>query len=139
MKMIWSWYPNLGFEPRYGADIAFGAFAIANYLSYHENTFRVRSELDLVRHGIQTLWADDSFNLRTRYNIARELFKNSGMDFRDGWYSIADAELGKAEKILSLLLEELKPLVIAQELKIVVLVVTLAVIAVYLLKRPHVR
>ncbi len=32
MKMLWSWWPDLGFEPRYGADAARGYFDMANYL-----------------------------------------------------------------------------------------------------------
>ncbi|HEY4674006.1 MAG TPA: hypothetical protein VIH03_07560, partial [Nitrososphaerales archaeon] len=32
MKMMWSWWPDLGFEPRYGGDVARGYFDMANYL-----------------------------------------------------------------------------------------------------------
>jgi len=143
MKMIWSWWPNPGFEPRYGADIAFGAFAIANFLSYRENVSRVRSELKLIQHEIHTLSPDTSLNLELRYNIAQELFKNCESDFEDGWYSIATAKLDKVQKIINLLLEQAKPLMTIHELMILnqIAAVTIAtlvtVLAAYMLRRRH--
>jgi hypothetical protein len=143
MKMIWSWWPNLGFEPRYGADIAFGAFSIANFLSYRENVSRVRSELELMRHEIHTLGADDSLNFKLSYNNAQELFKNCRIDFEDGWYSIAAAKLGKVEKIINLSLEQAKPLMAIHELTTLnqiaaVTIATLAIISTaYILRRRH--
>ncbi len=142
MKMIWSWWPNLGFEPRYGADIAFGAFSIANFLSYRENVSRVRSELEQMHHAIHMLGADDSLNFKL-YNNAQELFKNCRNDFRDGWYSIAAAKLGRVERIINLFLEQTKPLMTIHELITLnqITTVTIAAIVIistaYILRRRH--
>ena len=143
MKMIWSWWPNIGFEPRYGADIAFGAFSIANFLSYRENVSRVRSELALMQHEIHTLGADDSLNFKLSYKNAQEIFKNCRIDFEDGWYSIAAAKLGKVEKIINLSLEQAKPLMTMHELTTLnqiaaLTIATLAIISTaYILRRRH--
>lgn len=122
MKMIWSWYPSLGFEPRYGADIAFGSFGIANFLTYRENTAHVRHELNHAKQMIQTLWGPSSVHLRIRYKIAEMNLEEAQQSFRDGWFSVAAVKLNKADQIANSLMNHLEDLIVTQDLAFVTFV-----------------
>ena len=140
--MIWSWWPNVGFEPRYGGDIAAGAFRIANFLAYTAKLSITKSALETVHQGIRIL--EDSPNATLMYNDAAELLKNCTTDFEEGWYSIAVAKLNKAHRIIERLTIETKPFETIQRLKslnqietgaIVTLAIILASIMAHWLRR----
>jgi hypothetical protein len=117
MKMIWSWWPNAGFEPRYGGDVAFGAFAIANFLAYTENISAARSKLALLQQQIQAIAPEAPSSLTLQYIGAKQLLENCTTDFEDAWYSIATAKLRNVERITNSLLTELISLGAIADLK----------------------
>jgi hypothetical protein len=96
MKMVWSWWPSIGFEPRYGGDIAFGAFATDGYLTFNA-TFR---------RAMQTLAEIDELtgyntnllpgNATATYDQARMLVAAAAQNFKLGWYSLARAQADDA-------------------------------------------
>jgi hypothetical protein len=49
MKMTWSWWPDLGFEPRYGGDVARGYFDMANYLEASDLTQTTAEERSSIK------------------------------------------------------------------------------------------
>jgi hypothetical protein len=96
MKMVWSWWPTIGFEPRYGGDIAFGAFATDGYLSFNA-TFRRASQIlteinDLTRNNTKSLPG----NITAMYNQASTLIAAAAKNFNLGWYSLARAQADDA-------------------------------------------
>jgi hypothetical protein len=133
MKMIWSWWPNVGFEPRYGGDVAAGAFAIANFLAYGENMSAIKSELETIQQRIRTLGPEDSPKVMLTYANELELLKNCTIDFEDGWYSIAVAKLNQAEKIIEQLTAELKTLSSIQSLKSLNQIETASIVALFMI------
>ncbi len=96
MKMVWSWWPNVGFEPRYGGDIAFGAFAIANFLTFKNKLDQTQTFLREVEQltGNETIWLPRS--IAESYNQAQALIKGALGNFNEGWYSIAVAQVSDA-------------------------------------------
>ena len=96
MKMVWRWWPNIGFEPRYGGDIAFGAFATDGYLTFN-TTFRratqTLAEIDLLTRNNTNLL---SRNTTTIYDQARTLAAAAAQNFNLGWYSLARAQANDA-------------------------------------------
>jgi hypothetical protein len=92
MKMLWSWWPNLGFEPRYGGDIAFGAFATDGYMTFN-GTFRTTLQI-LV--DINNLTGNNTAslpeNVTAMYNEANTYVKAAAESFRLGWYPLAKAQ-----------------------------------------------
>ena len=98
MKMIWSWWPSVGFEPRYGGDIAFGQFSIANYMKYNEDVASTRSlleELSQLTMNTQTL----PHNLTLSIAADQELLDQAVQNYQDGWYPIATAKLEQASSL----------------------------------------
>jgi hypothetical protein len=143
MKMIWSWWPSIGFEPRYGGDIALGEFAIASYVKYNEQIAGTRILLQklvqLTKNG-----QDLPENLTLSIAENQKLLEDAVKDFNDGWFSIASAKLDHAsslvhnlEEALGLFTETMKYKLLQQQLLISFVVVSalLAVTNVYWLKR----
>jgi hypothetical protein len=141
MKMVWSWWPSVGFEPRYGGDIAFGAFAIGNYLTF---TDKLQS-LQTILSEIEKLTSDQPLglpeNITASYNQAKQLVKEAERNFSDGWYSTAVAEINKATALAQ---DEVKQLnIVAPFLQtsriilegLVVTIVVLAVVDAYLYRK----
>ena len=98
MKMIWSWWPNIGFEPRYGGDIAFGQFSIANYMEYNDAVNLTRTLLhDLSQLANNTQSLPHSLTL----SIAKdeELLEQATQNYNDGWFPIAAAKLEQATSL----------------------------------------
>ena len=99
MKMIWSWWPNLGFEPRYGGDIAFGAFSIGNYLTFKEELDNLKPVLNEISEltSDQTLGLPENFT--TSYHQAEQIVATAELDFNTSWYTAAIAELREASTL----------------------------------------
>jgi len=139
MKMAWSWWPSLGFEPRYGGDIAFGAFAIGNYL-----TFKARLQsLQPILMEIEQLSSDQTLglpaNVTASYNRAKQLMSEAESNFNESWYSAAVAELTDASALAQGVVRELGILVpilqmnrtIIETMTIALLVLTIADVYLY--------
>ena len=107
MKMVWSWWPNLGFEPRYGGDIAYGAFAIGNYLTFDEKLQSLQANL----MEIERLTSDQTLglpkNITTSYQQAKQLASDAERNFNESWYSAAMAEVSEASALAQETLKEL--------------------------------
>jgi hypothetical protein len=91
MKMIWSQWPDLAFEPRYGGDIAFGAFSVAGYQEYYNITAQTQSLLNQINQlaaGGMTLPENASIS----YGRAQSFVNDSEHEFQDGWYALAAAK-----------------------------------------------
>jgi protein-S-isoprenylcysteine O-methyltransferase Ste14 len=104
MKMIWSWWPNVGFEPRYGGDIAFGAFAIDGYLAFNttiDTATQVLREIDTLT-GNSTRALPE--NASTSYNQAATLTATAAQAFSDGWFAIARAQANDAIRLANIAL-----------------------------------
>lgn len=129
MKMVWSWWPDIGFEPRYGGDIAFGAFAIGNYLTFVNKIKTVQSILNSIKQMIdeQTLWLPS--NVTISYNHARELVVESTRNFDEGWYSVAVAKINEASSVAQETLKDLAFLVPVLRTAQTILVVALIAVA----------
>ena len=96
MKMIWSWWPDLGFEPRYGGDIAFGAYATDGYLSFNatfDNTNQILNEIENLAES-NAAWLPQ--NVTASRSQALELMTDANESFSSGWYSIANAQAKEA-------------------------------------------
>jgi len=106
MKMIWSWWPSLGFEPRYGADVAFGMFAMANFLGYEHEIITAKAKFAYVSNAVYALGENRPHLLRM-YHRAQLLFSSAARDFRDGWYAVALFKLRKAESLTNWILPRL--------------------------------
>jgi hypothetical protein len=111
MKMVWSWWPNLGFEPRYGGDIAFGAFTIGNYLTFDEKFQSLQANL----MEIERLTSDQTLglpkNITTSYQQAKQLASDAERNFNESWYSAAMAKVGDASALAQETIKELGILV----------------------------
>jgi hypothetical protein len=132
MKMIWSWWPNIGFEPRYGGDIAFGAFATDGYMTFNA-TFR-RTLLTLAE--IDSLTGNNTSSLpentTATYNEASAFAKAASEDFRLGWYTLAKAQAldaaVRAETVLNYI-QLTMPLRQANQILVVIATFTLGAFA----------
>jgi len=96
MKMIWSWWPTVGFEPRYGGDIAFGAFGIDGYLRFNatlHNAEQTLSEIDELTGNNTKLLPKNSTAMQDQ---ARTLIATANQNFNLGWYSLALAQADDA-------------------------------------------
>jgi len=111
MKMVWSWWPDLGFEPRYGGDIAFGAFTIGNYLTFDEKFQSLQANLT----EIERLTSDQTLglpnNITTAYQQAKQLANDAERNFNESWYSAAMADVGDASALAQETIRELGILV----------------------------
>ena len=116
MKMIWSWWPSIGFEPRYGGDIAFGQFSIANYLRYNESIEESRTLIhDLSQEANSTSTLPR--NLTISIAEDEQLLKEAIQDYNDGWFPIANAKLEQASKLARNLTDIVSPLTEAARLE----------------------
>lgn len=129
MKMIWARWPDVGFEPRYGGDIAFGEYAIANYLAYQDKLRAAQSDI----HEIEELTNNQTSylptNVTTSYLFARALLNDAMCNFSDGWLAIAVAELGNATRLAEFALKELAVLTPLNSSRTTVQIETAALLA----------
>jgi hypothetical protein len=96
MKMIWSWWPTLGFEPRYGGDIAFGTFATDGYLTFNST---IRKAEDIIARIDESTGNNTNLlpgNSTATYQQARALVAAATQNFDLGWYSLARAQADDA-------------------------------------------
>lgn len=107
MKMIWSWWPSVGFEPRYGGDIAMGAFAIGNYLQFINEL----QNLQPILMQIEQLTSDENIglpkNLTASQAQVQELVIEAARNFNASWYSEAVSDLREASALAQATLSEL--------------------------------
>lgn len=107
MKMIWSWWPSVGFEPRYGGDIAMGAFAIGNYLQFINEL----QNLQPILVQIEQLTSDETLglpkNLTASQAQVQELVIEAERNFNASWYSAAVSDLREASALAQATLSEL--------------------------------
>lgn len=100
MKMIWSWWPDIGFEPRYGGDVAAGFFAMAWYLKGPEDLEMADGALEDLEEAVA-----NSYLVKEHAKIlesTRMENENAHREFQNGWYSIASLmSKSSAEKIES--------------------------------------
>lgn len=107
MRMVWSWWPNLGFEPRYGGDIAFGAFAIGNYLTFTDKLHALRQVIMEIKQLINGQTFGLPKNITASYDRVEQLVGQAERNFNESWYSAAVAELGEASAIAQHTVNEL--------------------------------
>ena len=96
MKMVWSWWPSLGFEPRYGGDIAFGAFATDGYLSFNatfNNATQILAEIEAITGNNTSLLP---LNITSIYDQAGGLVAGAAQNFKLALYPIALAQANEA-------------------------------------------
>jgi hypothetical protein len=100
MKMIWSWWPDIGFEPRYGGDVAAGFFAMAWYLKGLQDLEMADGALeDLEEAAMNSYLAKEHEKILEPIRIENE---NAHREFQNGWYSIgSSASKSSIEKIES--------------------------------------
>ena len=96
MKMVWGWWPNVGFEPRYGGDIAFGAFATDGYLTFNDRFFEATQLLQEINRVTGNKTTGLPENVRASYDQALKLITAASQNFNLGWYTIATAQVGEA-------------------------------------------
>jgi hypothetical protein len=99
MKMVWSWWPDLGFEPRYGGDLAFGEFSVANYLFFNNELDSVHSTLSQIEQLISDQSLSLPANVSTSYHKAQKQLVVAEQDFNETWYSAAIARLRSASNL----------------------------------------
>jgi hypothetical protein len=111
MKMVWSWWPNIGFEPRYGGDIAFGAFAIDSYLTFNI----ISSEATQILEQINRLTGNNARgvpeNTTFSYTQAVKLITTAEESFNLGWYTVAKAQADEALTYAKMALTDLEPII----------------------------
>jgi len=115
MKMIWSWWPGLGFEPRYGGDIAIGAFAISNFLAFNESLTETQATLQNIEQLTGNRTTEQPENITLAYNQAINLVNAAKENFEEGWYAVANSQLEDALSYASMALKDLNILIPLQQ------------------------
>jgi len=96
MKMIWSWWPGLGFEPRYGGDIAIGAFAISNFLTFNDSITEAKTMVNNLDQLTGNGTIQEPGNITSAYGQALRLLDSAQENFEEGCYSVANSQLQDA-------------------------------------------
>jgi len=126
MKMVWSWWPNIGFEPRYGGDIAFGAFAIDSYITFNASSNEATQILAQIGQLTGNNTATLPQNITYSYTQASELANLAQESFNLGWYAVAKGQIDDALTYANSALSELQPLIPLRQ-SITILLIILAV------------
>lgn len=106
MKMIWSWWPDVGFEPRYGSDVAQGFFSIAGYHN--------ASETSIAYEKLRNTYERSSAGKRLPREIevlvseAAAARRNATTEFTKGWYAHSIVYGRKAASLMDEALRLLK-------------------------------
>ncbi len=108
MKMLWSWWPDIGFEPRYGGDIAFGLFAMANYASHAERLAVSRTLLERLAALTGNNTAAFPNNITQPWTDALKAHSQAMSEFNDGWYGVAAQRIMDTQANAQKALEELR-------------------------------
>jgi hypothetical protein len=96
MKMIWSWWPGVGFEPRYGGDIAIGAFAISDFLAFNDSITETQSMVNNLEQLTGNGTKQEPVNITTAYDQAVRLLSSAQENYEEGWYAVARSQLQDA-------------------------------------------
>jgi len=89
MKMIWSWWPDIGFELGYGGDVAAGFFAMAWYLKSLEELQVADKALEDLEEAVRNSYpAGKHDEILESISIENE---DAHREFQNGWYSIASS------------------------------------------------
>jgi len=96
MKMTWSWWPSIGFEPRYGGDIAFGAFAADGYLAFNASFLSAKRDIDEIAQLTGNNTGGLPENVTANYDEAMILLTAALENFRLGWYALAKTQANDA-------------------------------------------
>jgi hypothetical protein len=115
MKMAWSWWPNIGFEPRYGGDIAFGAFAIDSYLTFNTSSYEASQALAQFDQMTGNNTTSLPQNITSSYDQAVKLAAAAQENFDLGWYTVAKGQINDALTYVNAALSELQPLIPLRE------------------------
>ncbi len=130
MKMVWSWWPSIGFEPRYGGDIAFGSFAIGGYLSFIDQLQNLQPILNEIDGTVSDRTLGLPGNITASVNEAKALVAEATRNFAQGWYSVAVVELREASSLAQDTIKQLGILVpVLQTIRIVVISALISVAA----------
>ena len=130
MKMTWSWWPNLGFEPRYGGDIAFGAFAIDSYLTFNASSYEAAQILEQISQMIGNETTSLPQNITSSYNEALKLVTAAQENFNLGWYTVAKGQIDDALTYANAALSELQSLIPLRENNAILLTLLAAAVVI---------
>jgi hypothetical protein len=137
MKMAWSRWPNLGFEPRYGGDIAFGAFAIDSYLTFNTSSYEAAQILEQIGQMTGNDTTSLPQNITSSYNEATKLVTAAQENFNLGWYTVAKGQIDDALTYANAALSELQPLIPLRENNITLLTLLAAAVAIILVSNLY--
>lgn len=84
MKMIWSWWPDVGFEPRYGGDVAFGLYSLSSYIRAHQLMLEAKANYE----KLGAVKPTDSMQL---LRTVKERIVEAEEQLEVGWYTPAMA------------------------------------------------
>ena len=133
MKMVWSWWPNLGFEPRYGGDIAVGAFATDSFLTFNSTSHETSQILEQINQLIANDTSGLPENTTSAYYKAVKLTAAAEENFNLGWYTVAKAQITNALTDAKTVMNQFQPLIaFRQTNRILLTVVALALVFVVL-------
>ncbi len=104
-KMIWGSWPDVGFEPRYGGDVAAGFYALATYQEAKDLVGRAEASI-LQLKGLGVDSGSNPFPSVMRASIeATRLLDQAKEEFSYGWYSpsskLAKEAINKADEALA--------------------------------------
>ncbi|MBI2125982.1 MAG: hypothetical protein HYU02_01515, partial [Thaumarchaeota archaeon] len=104
MKMMWSWWPDLGFEPRYGGDVARGYFDMANYRKAKEMSNIAIEEQNLVKTALsQTSRFSNEFKDAIPLLKDADIFyKQGNEDFLNGRWELSIERMIAARNITAI-------------------------------------
>ena len=137
MKMAWSWWPNIGFEPRYGGDIAFGAFAVDSYLTFNTSSHEATQILEQIGQLTGNDTTSLPQNITSSYNQAAKLAAAAQENFNLGWYTVAKGQIDTALTYANAALSELQPLTPLRENNTTLLTLLAAAVAIILVSNLY--
>jgi len=122
MKMIWGWWPDVGFEPRYGGDVAFGAFTLAYFREYQDLLAYSRPALTELDQLKSRLLLGISPTLTQTIAQGEQLHEYAERLFREGWYSAAYSKLQESARLVDSALNSLREMTRNQQIAIYITV-----------------
>ena len=137
MKMAWSWWPNIGFEPRYGGDIAFGAFAIDSYLTFNTSSYEAAQALAQFDQMTGNNTTSLPQNITSSYDQAVKLAAAAQENFDLGWYTVAKGQINDALTYVNAALSELQPLIPLREQNTTLLALFAAAVVIILVSNLY--
>jgi len=109
-KMIWGSWPDVGFEPRYGGDLAVGFYTLAAYQEAKELTERAEASI-LQLKGLGLDSGSNPFpQVKAASLEAARLLDDAEKEFSNGWYSLSSKLAKEAINKVGEALAEMKRL-----------------------------